>query len=135
MKSTPFIKRLASGSSPLVGTILSMACPDSADVLCTCGFDWLFLDLEHSSMTLDQAKTLLQVVAGRVYVLVRVADNSPVNIRQALDIGCDGVIVPLVNTKHDAEAAVRAAKYPPEGERSVGAGRAQGLRSFYESLS
>ncbi|HWD40697.1 MAG TPA: aldolase/citrate lyase family protein [Fimbriimonas sp.] len=125
MKTPPFSKLLSPGSRPLIGTVIAMSGLDSADILCSCGFDWVFLDMEHGALSYGQAKAILQVVAGRFYVLARIAENTPSAIQQALDIGCDGVIVPLVNSKSEAEAVVRAAKYPPRGERSVGAGRAQ----------
>ena len=124
MNNRSFAGLLKSGP-PQIGTLISMASMDAVDVLSQCGFDWMFLDLEHSSLSHSQAKSLLQVVAGRAFMLPRVAENSPVEIQKALDIGCDGVIVPRVNSRSDAENAVRHAKYPPEGERSVGIGRAQ----------
>jgi 2-keto-3-deoxy-L-rhamnonate aldolase RhmA len=120
-----FAELLAAGP-PQIGTLISLASLDTIDVLSQCGFDWMFLDLEHSSLSFSQTKALVQVVAGRAFMLPRIADNHPVEIQKALDIGCDGVIVPLVNSKSEAEAAVRFAKYPPDGERSVGIGRAQG---------
>ena len=125
MVKASFAERLAAGP-PQIGTLISLASLDTMDVLANCGFDWLFLDLEHSSLSVSQTKALLQVAAGRAFMLPRIADNHPVEIQKALDIGCDGVIVPLVNSKSEAEAAVRSAKYPPEGERSVGIGRAHG---------
>jgi 2-keto-3-deoxy-L-rhamnonate aldolase RhmA len=57
---------------------------------------------------------------------VRVAANDPVLVKQALELGADGVQIPMVSTAADAEAAVRAAKYPPAGRRGAGLGRAAG---------
>lgn len=136
MISDGFADRLRLGGSPLIGTLVSMDGRDSVDVLCRCGFDWLFLDLEHSSLSIGDAKAMLQVVGDRIPVLARVAANTPTDIHAALDIGCDGVIVPLVNSNADAKAAVKASKYPPDGARSVGIGRAHGYGSkFNEYLA
>ena len=126
MKPTSFAKRLAPGETPLIGTVVSMSNLDSVDILCSCGFDWMFLDFEHGALSYSQARAILQVVAGRSHILARIGENTPSAIQQALDIGCEGIVVPLVNSKAEAEAVVRAARYPPQGERSVGAGRAQG---------
>ena len=64
-------------------------------------------------------------MAGRAGTVVRVPWNDPVHIKQALDLGCDGVLVPQVRTAAEAARAVAAAKYPPAGVRSVGIARAQ----------
>ena len=109
-----FRARLHSNAK-LIGTMISIASQDNVDILSMCGFDWYFLDLEHSTMSHEQAKGLLQVVANRIPVLARVAANNDLEIKKALDMGADGIIVPLVKNKVEAEAAVRAAKYPPEG--------------------
>lgn len=136
MNAKSFADRLRSPGPSLIGTLLSMDGRDTVDILCRCGFDWLFLDLEHSALSIGDAKTILQVVAGRVPVLVRVASNTPTQIQAALDIGSDGVIVPLVNSKDEAEAAVRSAKYPSLGARSVGIARAHGYGAeFQEAIS
>ena len=88
--------------------------------------DWLFIDLEHSTMDAGIAQAILQAVAGRVECLLRVPLNDEVWIKKALDTGTTGIIVPQVNTAEEAKRAVRYSRYPPQGSRSVGLARAQG---------
>ena len=85
------------------------------------GFDWVLIDTEHG--TIDQAM-MAEMVAAVASVggvpLVRVTANSPELIKRALDAGAWGIIVPMVNNAAEAEAVVRAAKFPPQGERGYG---------------
>jgi len=98
-----------------------------AEIMAKLGFEWLAIDMEHSVITLHQAFQLAQVISlSGVTTLVRVSKNDPNIIKQVMDIGVDGVIVPMVNTKRDALDAVSAVKYPPQGNRGVGLARAQG---------
>jgi 2-keto-3-deoxy-L-rhamnonate aldolase RhmA len=111
---------------PLVGTLLTTASPEVAEVLALAGFDWLFIDLEHGSLSIQDAQRAIQAVAGRSFTVVRVPDATAENIKRVLDTGCDGIIAPHVNTANEARRIVALTKYPPDGGRSVGLGRAQG---------
>lgn len=107
-----------------LGTLCTMDCSEAAEILSRSGFDWLFLDLEHSAMGPPEAQKLLQAVGDRVPVLIRVESGDEEGIRKALDTGACGIIVPHVNSPSEAERVVRLSKYPPEGTRSIGPGRA-----------
>jgi 2-dehydro-3-deoxyglucarate aldolase/4-hydroxy-2-oxoheptanedioate aldolase len=111
---------------PLIGTLLTTASPDVAEVLALAGFDWLFIDLEHGSLSIQDAQRAVQAVAGRCFTVVRVPDATSENVKRVLDTGCDGIIAPHVNAADEARKIVALAKYPPDGERSAGLGRAQG---------
>jgi 2-keto-3-deoxy-L-rhamnonate aldolase RhmA len=113
-------------SKPLIGTLLTTASPEVAEVLALAGFDWLFIDLEHGSLSIQDAQRASQAVAGRCFTVVRVADGTTENVKRVLDTGCDGIIAPHINSASDARRILALAKYPPLGERSVGLGRAQG---------
>jgi len=91
------------------------------------GFDWLAIDLEHSTVDLETAFALIQVVdlAGCA-PLVRLSANDSVQARRVMDAGAWGVIVPSVQSAAEARQAVDAVKYPPEGTRGIGLGRAHG---------
>ena len=95
-------------------------------MLALAGFDWLFIDLEHGSLSIQNAQRAVQAVAGRCFTVVRVPEATDANIKRVLDTGCDGIIAPHVNTAAEGRRIVALAKYPPEGERSAGLGRAQG---------
>jgi 2-dehydro-3-deoxyglucarate aldolase len=118
-----FRGKLKSGER-LVGTLLTLDAPEVAEILSRAGYDWLFLDLEHSAMGPSAAQRLLQAVGDRVPTLVRVASRDETGIRKALDIGAAGIIVPQIRSASEARMAAALAKYPPVGIRGVGLGRA-----------
>jgi 2-dehydro-3-deoxyglucarate aldolase len=121
----PFRTRLKQ-KEVLLGTILTLPSPDLAEVLALTGLDWLFIDMEHSTLDAAAAQAVLQAVAGRLDCLIRVPLNDEVWIKKALDTGAAGIIVPQVNTVEEAELVVRYSRYPPQGARSVGLARAHG---------
>lgn len=97
-----------------------------AEVMSNAGFDWLTIDMEHSSITLNECLHLIQTISlSDVSPLVRVSENEPSIIKRVMDVGAHGVIVPMVNNKEDALKAVQAIKYPPLGKRGVGLFRGQ----------
>lgn len=90
-----------------------------AQIASTAGFDTLYIDLEHSSFSLDTtAQICMASMAVGVTPLVRVASTDPAHIGRVLDGGAMGIIAPHVQTNADAERIVRAAKFPPCGDRS-----------------
>ncbi len=122
MKST-FIQLIKTGHHPL-GTLLTLPCPEVAEAMADIGFDWLWIDMEHGTLSLRDAQQMLVAVRGKAHGLVRVPTCEPIWIRQVLDLGADGVIVPLVRSAAQAAEAIQAAKYPPQGARSAGIARA-----------
>ena len=119
-----FRRRLQKGDT-LIGALLQMPLPETAEIFVAAGYDWLFIDLEHSPMEARQALDVLTAVDARIPCVVRVQCNDEAQIKKALDIGATGIIVPLVNNAADARLAVGRCKYPPAGFRSVGITRAQ----------
>jgi 2-dehydro-3-deoxyglucarate aldolase len=117
-----------------IGSWITIGHPVIAEIMAKAGFDWLTVDMEHSAITLHQAQHLIQVIelAGCV-PLVRVGKNDANLIKRVMDAGAHGVIVPMVNSKEDAERAVSAVKYPPIGTRGVGLARAQGYGAAFEA--
>jgi len=90
------------------------------DVLAACGYDCLMIDGEHSPVGFETAMAMAIACQGRsVAALMRIAGNDPVLMKRALDIGVDGVMVPTVSSRAEAEAAVASFRYPPEGVRGV----------------
>lgn len=110
-----------------IGSWITIGDESVAEIMARAGFDWLTIDMEHSAITLDKAQNLIRVIGlCGVVPLVRVGENDPVIIKRVMDSGAHGVIVPMVNSGDEAEAAVKAVKYPPVGKRGVGLARAQG---------
>ena len=110
----------------LTGILLSLPSPEIAEICAEAGFDWLFLDMEHGLLDFEAVQRMIQAVAGRSACVVRVPANEPAWITKALDTGADGLIFPHINRAEEARAAVDAARYSPEGSRSIGLARAQG---------
>jgi 2-keto-3-deoxy-L-rhamnonate aldolase RhmA len=118
-----------------VGNWISIGHPAVAEV-CAHGFDFVVVDTEHTDIGLETLANVLravETVEGDVSTFVRVPWNDPVEIKQVLDLGPDGVIVPMIEDADQARQAVRAMRYPPAGIRGVGPGRAAAYgRSFDE---
>ncbi|MCF8062963.1 MAG: 2,4-dihydroxyhept-2-ene-1,7-dioic acid aldolase [Deltaproteobacteria bacterium] len=110
----------------LLGTLVSLDAPEIAELMRIVGFDWLFLDGEHTPLEAPSLQRLLQAAGPDLPCLIRVPAAAEAPVKKALDIGAAGVIVPMVNTAEDAEHVVRLARYAPRGTRGVGLGRAHG---------
>ena len=130
--STQLRAKLKSGKVVL-GSWITFADTAVAEILARSGFEWLTVDMEHSPLTLSQAQELIRVISlCGVCPFVRLPSNDPVLAKRVMDAGACGTIVPMVNTREQAERAVRSIKYPPEGERGVGLARAQGYGPQFE---
>jgi 2-dehydro-3-deoxyglucarate aldolase len=116
-----------------LGSWLSFGYQYSAEIMARAGFDWLVIDLEHGAIDMGEARSLIQIIdlAGCT-PLARVANNDPTRIKQVLDAGAVGVIVPMINSAEEAKAAVQAAYYPPKGTRGVGLARAHNYGLGFE---
>lgn len=116
-----------------IGSWITIGNTSVTEIMAKAGFDWLTIDMEHSAITLSEAQELIRIIElSGVTPLVRVGENNAYFIKRVMDAGAAGVIVPMVNTKEDAEKAVRAVKYPPLGKRGVGLARAQGYGFEFE---
>ncbi|MCF7853521.1 MAG: 2,4-dihydroxyhept-2-ene-1,7-dioic acid aldolase [Candidatus Pacebacteria bacterium] len=106
------------GRTLTVGTWIQAGHAAVAEVLANVGFDWIAADCEHTDIDISAFTTLARGMHGRGCVpMARVRENDTLAIRQVLDMGAQGVIVPLIDTPAAARKAVQAAKYPPEGVR------------------
>jgi 2-keto-3-deoxy-L-rhamnonate aldolase RhmA len=118
---------LAEGKT-CVGTVVTIGSPVVAEIFAIAGYDWIWFDLEHTSVSLETLQTMIQAVGGYdTTVVVRVPGNDEVWTKRVLDLGPHAIIVPLVNNAEEAERAVRHCRYPPAGVRGAGIGRAQGF--------
>ncbi len=109
-----------------IGSWVTIGHPSIVDVMAGAGFEWLVVDMEHTSIDLSMAHTLIATIqANGLKALVRVSKNEEVIIKRVLDMGADGIIVPMIKSKLDALQAIEYAKYPPIGKRGVGLFRAQ----------
>jgi len=125
-------KRLGQGE-PLIGSLVTMPSLDVAEIMARVGFDYLWIETEHAPMDFAQAQSMVQAVGDRCSCLVRIPDKEEVWVKKALDIGCDGIIVPQIRSAAEAQQVVAWSLYPPDGQRSVGVSRAHGYgMAFHE---
>lgn len=124
MRQNATLARLRAGETAL-GLWLQLGSPITARLLAAQGsHHWLLVDLEHTATDLSTASAMMSAIAdvsgGRVTPLARVPAGTQFHIKQVLDAGAHGVMVPMVNTAEEAADVVRFARYPPAGERGVG---------------
>jgi 2-keto-3-deoxy-L-rhamnonate aldolase RhmA len=114
--------KLAEGGQVVGGTVSS---PD-IDIYCAMansGFDFLWIEMQHSPLTYAQVAAMIRVCPGPAIPFIRVPDATEGDIQKAVDIGALGVIVPMVDTVEKVENAIKFAMYPPLGKRSQGGGQ------------
>ena len=107
------------------GAIISRYAPDLVELFGAIGYDFVMIDCEHGPMDLDQVEHMVR--AAEVFDITPIArnpDHAESTILRYLDRGLQGIIVPHVNTREEADAVARAARYYPQGYRGVGGGRA-----------
>ena len=116
-----YVRAKLKRGEPSVGTWLTLPDPVAAHMMARTGFDWLTVEMEHTPITIQTAAESFAIIAASgVVPLARVPWNTGENIKRVLDTGAWGIVVPLVNSRAEAEAAVNAARYAPQGQRSVG---------------
>jgi len=119
------VKRLWQQDRPALGGWLTIPSAFSAEVMAHQNLDWLCIDMQHGLIDYDTALAMLQAISTTATTpFVRVPWNDSAIIMKMLDAGAYGVIVPMVNSRAEAEAAVAACRYPPQGIRSFGPVRA-----------
>jgi 2-dehydro-3-deoxyglucarate aldolase len=123
-----FRARLRAGER-LIAPLVTLNSPAAAELFSEVGFDWLFIDAEHSPLDTAQMQALLQA-AGATPCVIRLSASDDLHVKKALDIGAAGIIAPQINSAEHARRIVQAAKYAPVGQRGLGIARAHryGLR-------
>jgi 2-keto-3-deoxy-L-rhamnonate aldolase RhmA len=133
MKKNP-LKRKIRNNEQTYGCWITLGHQLIPEILAPAGFDWLTVDMEHSSIELNELLPLIiSIEANGMVPLVRVGENDANLIKRVMDAGAYGVIVANINSPEEARDAVNAVKYPPTGNRGVGLYRAQGFGKTFES--
>jgi 4-hydroxy-2-oxoheptanedioate aldolase len=105
---------------PQIGLWSSLCSNVAAEVIAGSGFDWILIDTEHAPNELPMVVSQLQALGGGTAApVVRPAWNDTVIMKRLLDAGVQNLLVPYVQTAHEATAAVAATRYPPQGVRGV----------------
>ena len=126
--TNPFKERLRKGEVQ-IGLWLSSTTAYMAEIAATSGYDWLLIDWEHAPNTIQDLYHQLQAVAPYAsHPVIRPVEGSKPLIKQVLDIGAQTLLIPMVDTADQARQVVSATRYPPYGERGVGASVARAAR-------
>lgn len=113
----------------LIGLWAASGSPTTAEIIGTCGADWVIIDAEHSPNTVSDIVAQLRALSGSPsFVVVRAPSKEPLELGRLLDAGARGIMVPMVESANEAEAVVAATRYPPRGRRGVGGGFARATR-------
>lgn len=115
-------QKLARGEQVVGGTV-GTADVDVYCAMASAGFDFLWIEMQHSALTYAQVATMIRACPGPALPFIRVPDATEGDIQKAVDIGALGVIVPMVDTVDKIRNAITFAKYPPIGKRSQGGGQ------------
>ena len=119
------IKQLLAEGKITSGSWVSLCSPIGAEIMGQMGFDWLLIDMEHGAGDYQTLLSQLQALsASETVPFVRVQSNDPAVIKRVLDLGAMGIMVTWIQSMEEAQQAVAACKYPPEGIRGVAMVRA-----------
>jgi 4-hydroxy-2-oxoheptanedioate aldolase len=135
-------QKLAAGQT-VVGLIQNFNSPWMVEIAAAIGFDFVLIDCEHGPVSLEGVEAMVRAAdASGIAPMVRVPANLPHEILRVLDLGAAGVQVPRIESALDAAAAVRAVRYPPQGDRGLaGSVRAAGygargpIRAYVEQAN
>lgn len=135
--ANPLKRRIRAREGAPLGSWLMSGAPSTAEAMGHCGFDFLVVDMEHVPVDTPQLAEILRAIQTTpASAVVRLPWNDRVMVKRALDAGAMTIMLPFVETAEEAEAAVAAAKYPPQGVRGVAAvhrGSAYGAAADYLS--
>jgi 2-keto-3-deoxy-L-rhamnonate aldolase RhmA len=116
-----YLKEKARQGKTIAGILTGLGHSDVSELLSRVGYDFLYLDDEHGPMHYETLQRMMQAMNGTDCTpIVRVQENNATDIKRLLDIGAHGIVVPMVNSREDAERAVMACRYPPQGIRGYG---------------
>ena len=122
MKRNPMKEKLKAGE-PVFGVSVMIPSPQIVEMVAAAGFDWVLLDCEHGTLTLESVELMAMAAeASGITAIARPVSRSAEHILQVLDRGVMGVQVPHVNTAADAREVLAAVKYHPVGKRGLAAG-------------
>jgi len=128
------LKKKLRNRERLFGGWISYAHPSITETMARAGFDFIAIDMEHSTITVEQAQRIIAACQGEgTLCLPRPVSHSNDWIKPLLESGADGLIVQMVNTPSEVENLLSHVKYPPNGHRSFGVNRAQGYGFDFDS--
>lgn len=130
-------RRNLEGGKLCLGMVISLSDPTVSEIAGDAGFDFSWIDMEHAALNIETVQEHVRAARGTgMAPIVRVPWNDPILIKPVLDLAPAGVIIPMVNTRAEAEKAVAACRYPPVGIRGCGIrrGTRYGAEAFGDYL-
>ena len=125
LKKITKIRNSIAKKKPSIGSWIQIPHPSVAEIMGDAGYDWVAVDMEHGSISVQQLPDLFRALElGGTLPMVRIADSNPKDCKQALDAGAAGIIVPMVESAKQLVRVKRACCWPPSGDRGVGFSRA-----------
>lgn len=122
------IRKKIKSDQPSIGTWMQLACTDAAEIIASCGYDWVAVDMEHGGFSRQQLADLFRAIeVGGAAPFVRVAETAMLPIRAALDAGATGIILPMIESGPQLEDAIQHIYYPPEGIKGNKRGGSRGV--------
>ena len=127
------LRKILNSGSLALGSWITIGDNKVAEILSISGFDWLAVDLEHSTISIEKAGDLIRIISmNQITPLVRLTNLDENLIKRVMDAGAGGIIVPNISSKNEVKKAVAATRYPPIGNRGVGLDRAQGYGTKFK---
>ena len=118
------IKNKLKTGQPTIGSWMQLPSTAVAEIMGQAGYDWVAVDLEHGAFSIESLPDIFRALElGGTCPFARVAQCHPKDIKQALDAGAQGLILPMVESGEQLERAISWAYYPPRGIRGVGYSR------------
>jgi 2-keto-3-deoxy-L-rhamnonate aldolase RhmA len=112
----------------VIGANVTSPDPNMYCAMANAGFDYMWIEMQHSPLTYEDAARMIWACRDAPAIpFLRVPDATESDIQKATDMGALGIVVPTVDTVEKAQAAVRWAKYPPQGRRSLATGQSHAL--------
>lgn len=128
------LKSKLKNNGTAIGCWLSTSSSDIAEAMASCGFDWLAVDMEHGTTTIDSIPAIFAATErGGVIPLVRLPCADPYLARSLLDAGAQGLIIPVVEDAAEFSSFLSHCLYPPAGRRGVGLARCNRWGDDFES--
>lgn len=121
-------------TTPTLGAWITLSDPKIAEIFGTAGFDWVLVDLEHSSISETTAELHIRMLAvSSTLALCRPTTRSVDQMRRMMDAGADGFILPMTHGPEDIDHAVAATRFPPFGKRGMGLHAANQYGHFFDT--
>ena len=112
------LKQVWKSHTPSFGAAITYTDPAIGALICNIGYEWVLIDAEHHPYNPETLRNMLAVILARgVVPIVRVRENNAALIKQALDFGAEGIMVPMLHSAKEARNAAQACRHPPQGIR------------------